>query len=110
MNAWGDVENFEVVKERVYYPVSLHVERDRDFFEITFDNIASAHVPLFFSKPFRSRLAHLYSEGDGVAGVYVGMGEWQSFADPNLPVAFPDGFDASEQGIDALVDSLTRIL
>jgi hypothetical protein len=110
INVWGDVENFKVVKERVCYPVSFSLGRGRDYLETCFCNITSSDAPAFFSKPFRSRLAYLYSEGNGVAGVYDSMGEWTSFADPKFPVTLPVGFDEEEQGIDALVESLVKLL
>ncbi|SIO31274.1 hypothetical protein SAMN05444166_3704 [Singulisphaera sp. GP187] len=110
INAWGDIEYFKVVKQRVAYPVSFYLDRDQNHFAISFHNITSADVSEFYSKPFRSRLAYLYSEGNGVAGVYELMEQWQSFADPHLSITLPEGFDEDAQGIDALVEVLTKIL
>lgn len=110
VNRWGDVENFEVVKERIDYQTDISINGGRDFFEISFTNITSADVSSFFSKPMRLRLAHLYSEGNGVAGIYVSMGEWSSFAEPQHPLALPDDFDEEEAGLDALVEALIAIL
>ena len=110
VNRWGDVENFEVVKERIYYPADIDINIGQDYFEINFTNIASRDASSFFSKPMRLRLAHLYSEGNGVAGIYDSMGEWSSFAEPQHPVTLPDDFDEEEAGLDALVEALIAIL
>lgn len=110
VNAWGDLENFKVVKQRVKYPVSFRLTRDQDYFEIGFTNLTSADVSSFFANPFRSRLAYLYSEGHGVAGIYDSMGECSSFADPNVRVTLPEGFDENKQGIDVLAEMLEKLL
>ncbi len=75
VNAWGDLENFKFIKQRVKYPVSFTSRAIETILRLTLAISPALIFSDFFAKPFRSRLAYLYSEGTAWP---ASMTRWES--------------------------------
>ncbi|MFO0950995.1 MAG: hypothetical protein U0835_07555 [Isosphaeraceae bacterium] len=98
-------------KGKTYVDVvlSLDVERDREYVEISFQNVHSGDVSVFDAEPFRARMAHVLVDGEGLAALCA-MGDWYSYGERSKELHVPRDRKPDQAGIDGFVAYLHEAL